>query len=190
MRSAECQAELVSSGTKRYLPSRVCTTGGRQILTNDQCSIETRSLLRQGRSGITSRRETEAIRATREVQTSGYPSTCSSKSNCGDNHTGCTPLTASCRAESTLSVLQQTVWLKHGHREVKRVLSKCLVCRYQRVGPSSHNLAPLPSERVSFSPPFTHVGIDFASPLYVRGIPVHRKLMFASSPSHVIAWHA
>ena len=30
-------------------------------------------------------------------------------------------------------------------------------------------MAPLPSERVLFSPPFTHVGIDFAGPLYVQG---------------------
>ncbi|XP_029209924.2 uncharacterized protein LOC114973693 [Acropora millepora] len=30
-------------------------------------------------------------------------------------------------------------------------------------------MAPLPSERVSLSPAFTHVGIDFAGPLFVRG---------------------
>ncbi|PFX27383.1 Neurogenic locus Notch protein [Stylophora pistillata] len=29
--------------------------------------------------------------------------------------------------------------------------------------------APLPSERVSLSPAFTHVGVDFAGPLFVRG---------------------
>ena len=29
-------------------------------------------------------------------------------------------------------------------------------------------MGPLPHERVSFSPPFTHVGVDFAGPLYVR----------------------
>ena len=77
--------------------------------------------------------------------------------------------------ENTLSVLRQNIWLTHGRREVKRVLMKCLVCQRQRVGPSSQKMAPLPSERVLFSPPFTHVGIDFAGPLYVQGNPSPHK---------------
>ena len=36
-------------------------------------------------------------------------------------------------------------------------------------------MAPLPSERVLFSPPFTHVGIDFAGPLYLKGNPSPHK---------------
>ena len=52
---------------------------------------------------------------------------------------------------------------------------KCLVCQTQRVGPSSQKMAPLPSERVQFPPPFTHVGIHFAGPLYVQGNPSPHK---------------
>jgi len=77
--------------------------------------------------------------------------------------------------ENTLSVLQQNIWLTHGCHEVKRVLMKCLVCQRQHVGPSSQKMAPLPSERVLFSPPFTHVGIDFVNPLYVQGNPSPHK---------------
>ncbi|XP_022807808.1 uncharacterized protein LOC111344814 [Stylophora pistillata] len=70
--------------------------------------------------------------------------------------------------EGTLSVLQE-IWLTKGRREVKRNLKKCLVCRRQRVGPCSQKMVPLPSERVSLSPAFSHVGVDFAGPLFVRG---------------------
>ena len=64
--------------------------------------------------------------------------------------------------ESTLSVLRQGNCLTKRRREVKRVLGNCLVCRLQRVGPRSQKMAPLPSEWVSSSSAFTHVGIDFA----------------------------
>jgi len=77
--------------------------------------------------------------------------------------------------ESTLSVLRQEIWLTKGRREVKRVLERCLVCQRQRVGACSQKMAPLPSERVSLSPAFTHVGIDFAGPLFVRGSPTSEK---------------
>ena len=53
--------------------------------------------------------------------------------------------------------------------EIKRVLVKCLVCQRQPVGPCSQKMAPLPPERVSLSPAFTHVGIDFAGPLFIWG---------------------
>ena len=77
--------------------------------------------------------------------------------------------------ESTLSVLQQEIWLTKGRREVKRVPGKCLVCQRQRVGPCSQKVVPLPSERVSSSPAFTLVGIDFAGPLFVLGGPTSTK---------------
>ncbi|CAB4006027.1 Tyrosine- phosphatase Lar [Paramuricea clavata] len=42
-----------------------------------------------------------------------------------------------------------------------------ITCQCQRKGPLTQKMGPLPHERVSFSPPFTHVGVDFAGPLYV-----------------------
>ena len=51
--------------------------------------------------------------------------------------------------------------------EIKRVLGKCLVCQRQPVGPCLQKMAPLPPERVSLSLAFTHVGIDFAGPLFI-----------------------
>ena len=75
--------------------------------------------------------------------------------------------------DSTLSVLRQANWLTKGRREVKRVLGKCLVCQRQRVGPRSQKMAPLPSERVSSSSAFTHIGIDFAESHLNKGLLLH-----------------
>ena len=75
-----------------------------------------------------------------------------------------------------------------GQAEGRRVLGKRLVCQRQRVGPCSQKMAPLPSERVLSSPAITHVGIDFAGPLFVRGGPTSTKAyvyMFTCASSHM-----
>ena len=70
--------------------------------------------------------------------------------------------------EMTLSALRQNIWLTKGRREVKRVINRCITCQRQRKSCSTQRMGQLPHERVSFSPPFTHVRVDFAGPLYVR----------------------
>ena len=70
--------------------------------------------------------------------------------------------------QATLSILRDRVWLTSGRREVKRVLRSCLVCQRQRVAACSQKMAPLPPERVSYAHPFTHVGLDFAGPVYIK----------------------
>ena len=70
--------------------------------------------------------------------------------------------------ETILSVLRQRVWLTQGRREVKRIIRKCVPCQRQRVGPCVQKMGPLPEERASASPAFTHIGTDFAGPLYVK----------------------
>ena len=70
--------------------------------------------------------------------------------------------------ETVLSVIRQKIWLTQGRREAKRVIRTCVPCQRQRVGPSTQKMGPLPEERVSTSLPFTHIGTDFAGPLYVK----------------------
>ena len=52
---------------------------------------------------------------------------------------------------------------------MKRIVRACLICR-KFEGPSYPPPEPpdLPAFRVSLDPPFTHTGLDFAGPLYVR----------------------
>ena len=52
---------------------------------------------------------------------------------------------------------------------MKVILRSCVVCKKQE-GPAygAEPLPQLPDFRVSDDPPFSHTGLDFAGPLYVR----------------------
>ena len=69
----------------------------------------------------------------------------------------------------TLSSLRQAYWIIKGRREVKAVLSRCLVCR-RHEGPSFclHRMPPWPRERVTQSMPFQFIGLDYLGPLLVK----------------------
>ena len=70
--------------------------------------------------------------------------------------------------ETTLGILRERFWIVHGRRTVQRVISECLICRKQRISPVQQQMAPLPTERVTISPAFSHVGIDFTGHLILK----------------------
>ncbi|XP_028412339.1 uncharacterized protein LOC114535156 [Dendronephthya gigantea] len=70
--------------------------------------------------------------------------------------------------ETTLAILRETFWILRGRRAVKRAINTCRVCRKFRIGPVQQQMAPLPAERVTYSPAFTHVGIDFTGHLILK----------------------
>ena len=67
--------------------------------------------------------------------------------------------------ESTPLVPGQKIWLTKGHHEGERVLGKCLVCQWQRIGSCSQKMEQLMSRGggvgIASFPAFTHVRIDF-----------------------------
>ena len=70
--------------------------------------------------------------------------------------------------KDTLTNLRERFWIIRGRESVKKLIRSCRVCRkFEGVPYNSVPFADLPSERVSEEPPFTHVGLDFAGPLYV-----------------------
>ena len=70
---------------------------------------------------------------------------------------------------NTLTTLRERFWILKGRQAVKRVLKRCVTCRRLEGLPySSYNSPDLPSFRVSDDPPFTHTGVDFAGPLYIK----------------------
>ena len=77
--------------------------------------------------------------------------------------------------ETLLSTLRQRIWITQGRREVKRIIRKCVICQRQRVGPCDQKMGPLPEERVTPSPAFSDIGIDFAGPLYVKERTIVKK---------------
>ena len=75
----------------------------------------------------------------------------------------------------TLSTIRERFWILKGREAVKRCIRQCVVCR--KVEGKTYwipaCIPDLPSYRVSEDPPFSHTGLDFAGPLYIK--PTHEK---------------
>ena len=68
----------------------------------------------------------------------------------------------------TLNSIRQIYWIIRGREAVKQVVRKCVLClKYEGRAYSAPRVPDLPVERVSDGPPFLHIGVDFAGPLYV-----------------------
>ena len=69
----------------------------------------------------------------------------------------------------TLTTLRERYWVLRGREAVKKFTRGCIICR-KHEGTPYGPLPPadLPSYRVSEDPPFTHIGLDFAGPLYIE----------------------
>ena len=71
---------------------------------------------------------------------------------------------------ATLTTLREWFWVLRGRETVKKILRHCIVCqRYEIATRKTPQFADLPNHQVSENPPFSHTGLDFARPLYVRG---------------------
>ena len=71
---------------------------------------------------------------------------------------------------NTLATVRERFWMVRGRETVKKSLRHCVVCRKVEGVPYRPPRAPdLPNYRVSDDPPFSHTGLDFAGPLYVKG---------------------
>ena len=73
------------------------------------------------------------------------------------------------KLRSTLAELRSRFWVPRGRQQVKRVLNRCLTCKWlDAKALAAPNTAPLPDFRVAKSLPFSNTGIDFAGPLFVK----------------------
>ena len=69
----------------------------------------------------------------------------------------------------TVAALRERFWFIRARQQVQRVLKSCQYCkRYAKVGYTLPDAANLTAERLSSSPAFTFIGIDFAGPLYLK----------------------
>ena len=74
------------------------------------------------------------------------------------------------RERATLAELRSKFWVTRGRQCVKRVIKSCLICKkLEGRAYGSPFTVVLPDLRVTESPPFSKVGVDFAGPLYVKG---------------------
>ncbi|XP_074654812.1 uncharacterized protein LOC141908608 [Tubulanus polymorphus] len=65
----------------------------------------------------------------------------------------------------TLATLRLKYWLLKGVKETMRIIHHCECREPKKLG---QKMGQLPAERVVDASPFTHVGCDYAGPLYVK----------------------
>lgn len=70
--------------------------------------------------------------------------------------------------EVTLTVLRRRFWVIHSCSTVKRVLHCCVICARARKVQSEQIMADLPVSRVTISPVFSRVGVDYAGPIITK----------------------
>ncbi|KRZ04078.1 hypothetical protein T11_4559 [Trichinella zimbabwensis] len=68
----------------------------------------------------------------------------------------------------TLVAIRSKFWILKGRNAVKKVIRSCPTCRRVDAQPYRLRMGNLPADRVTESPPFSHTGVDFAGPLFVR----------------------
>ena len=70
---------------------------------------------------------------------------------------------------ATLAEVRSKYWIPKGRQCVKKILSKCAICkRHEGQADSTLQTAALPDFCVRQAPAFSKVGVDFAGPLYVK----------------------
>ena len=73
------------------------------------------------------------------------------------------------KVAATQAQLRMRFWIVRGRQFVKKITSRCTVCRrYEGRGFKVPPPPDLPEFRLSQKPAFTCVGVDYAGPLYIR----------------------
>ena len=74
-----------------------------------------------------------------------------------------------CGPTQVLAFIRQRSWIVCGLSAVCRVLANCINCSKHNARPGEQIMAQLSSAWVTLTdPPFTHVGVDYVSPLFVK----------------------
>lgn len=70
--------------------------------------------------------------------------------------------------QSTLSNLCHRFWLLDKKSQVRRIVKQCIDCIRHRLVKLDRKMADLPSAQVTESAAFSHVGVDYFGPLYIK----------------------
>ncbi|XP_066588158.1 uncharacterized protein [Prorops nasuta] len=70
--------------------------------------------------------------------------------------------------QSTLYNIRQKYWLLNGKQYVRKVIRSCMQCFRFETSTITCKMGDLPSCRVSKSFPFSHTGVDFCGPFFIK----------------------
>ncbi|GFW68730.1 integrase catalytic domain-containing protein [Trichonephila clavipes] len=80
-----------------------------------------------------------------------------------------------CGVSATLTQLRKKYWIPKGRQLVKTMIRICLVCKKYSAKPANQLSGQLPRDRITQSPPFQVVGIDFTGAILVKDNQGTRK---------------
>ncbi|GFW65083.1 integrase catalytic domain-containing protein [Trichonephila clavipes] len=80
-----------------------------------------------------------------------------------------------CGVSATLTQLRKKYWVPKGRQLVKTMILICLVCKKYSAKPADQLSGQLPRDRITQSPPFQVVGIDFTGAILVKDNQGTRK---------------
>ena len=88
----------------------------------------------------------------------------------------------------TLNNLRAKYWIIKGFATVKATLKECITCKKAHTRLAGQQMAPLPEWRTTPSPPFTHVGVDYAGPLHVTQTGTQKRwiLLFTCGTTRAV----
>ena len=80
-------------------------------------------------------------------------------------------------ASHTLSHIRRKYWIPHGRTQVRSILLKCGTCkRFQGSPFKMPRMSSWPTSKVTRSAPFSHTGLDYMGPLYIKEADKKRKV--------------
>ncbi|GBM58831.1 hypothetical protein AVEN_179368-1 [Araneus ventricosus] len=94
-----------------------------------------------------------------------------------------------CGVSATLTQLRKKFWIPKGRQLVKTIIRICLICKRYNAKPADQLSGQLPRDRISQSPPFQILGIDFTGAILVKDNKETRKsyvALFTCAVTHAV----
>ena len=78
--------------------------------------------------------------------------------------------------KDTLAKLRSQLWVLRARQQIRKMRKKCVTCqRYEGRPRKVPAMADLPDFRMKQSRPFSHVGVDFVGPMFIKEGKVLKK---------------
>lgn len=70
--------------------------------------------------------------------------------------------------QSTLYTIRHRFWLLDGKNQIRKIIRHCVRCIRFRASPVKYKMADLPKSRLEESAAFSHTGVDFFGPMFIK----------------------